>query len=264
MNGEAASTGVAAHERLRLVVAVCGVGSVVVPLLGEWAGSRLQQTYVTLKRGVAISDGGWTASVVLALFALLLSWLARGLARDAAEESAPAARADLKPGRYAALHRVGFVCALVMLAGRMTYDLIGPIVGHSSKRAFVSRARSDMRTLTSAIESYFVEHNAYPLRLDREGVLPKPVHSPPWRDFSDPFAAEKGTLFRYQSMTSADGTPGWIVWSGGPDLDLDITPENLASLYDPAARTPSYALIGRTYDPTNGSESDGDVYRLKQ
>jgi hypothetical protein len=54
---------------------------------------------------------------------------------------------------------------------------------------------------------------------------------------------------------------GWILISTGPDRDYDIVP---AAEYDPAKTVPSPALIEHTYDPTNGTTSNGDVYRMKE
>jgi hypothetical protein len=50
---------------------------------------------------------------------------------------------------------------------------------------------------------------------------------------------------------------GWILWSPGPDGRYDI---DAARDYDP--RVPiSPSLLEKTYDPTNGAVSAGDVWR---
>lgn len=107
--------------------------------------------------------------------------------------------------------------------------------------------------------------------------------------FTDPFADSKGAVFAYSNARRAFGV-GWIAWSYGPDTD-EKTPHatsalaggdigfssaprgGLASVSTPALtvgdtyynpnnpRSPS--LIEATYDPTNGTTSSGDVFRVK-
>ena len=74
--------------------------------------------------------------------------------------------------------------------------------------------------------------------------------------FSDPFAHATGLPFAYHAV----GNEGWIVWSAGPDGRYEIDP---ATDYDPAERVPKASLTGKTYDPSNGSESRGDIWRTK-
>jgi len=108
--------------------------------------------------------------------------------------------------------------------------------------------------------------------------------------FPDPFADTRGTTFRFYADTA-----GWIINSWGPDTD-QATKGNIAfeagtaflgdnpaatpdgsveTVYSSGTSQPSPTLIaGRgasaphnkayTYDPTNGTISDGDVYRTKQ
>jgi prepilin-type N-terminal cleavage/methylation domain-containing protein len=99
----------------------------------------------------------------------------------------------------------------------------------------------------------------------------------------DPFADTKGAAFGYANANEA----GWIIWSYGPDTDEstygDLEPQGtqlptpklsgnpgglwtVNSVYNPYISNPSIFLItgGYTYDPTNGSTSNGDVWRVKQ
>jgi len=95
---------------------------------------------------------------------------------------------------------------------------------------------------------------------------------------ADPFADTKGATFCYFANPN-----GWILWSPGPDTD-EASGTNLGNvtapganvvetLYDVREAQPSAALIAGsagtpprafTYDPTNGTVSPGDVYRVKQ
>ena len=54
---------------------------------------------------------------------------------------------------------------------------------------------------------------------------------------------------------------GWIMISPGPDCKFDIDP---AKCYDGNIPQPSELLIRMSYDPTNGTVSPGDVWRVKQ
>ncbi|MFH0793881.1 MAG: prepilin-type N-terminal cleavage/methylation domain-containing protein [bacterium] len=114
--------------------------------------------------------------------------------------------------------------------------------------------------------------------------------------FPDPFANTKGSTFGYYADTA-----GWILYSYGPDTDEGVTqtansPGDLAkglpvgcttvgaasilaaqyntspeSAYSSSVSQPSPTLIAGpssndafTYDPTNGTVSPGDVWRVKQ
>jgi prepilin-type N-terminal cleavage/methylation domain-containing protein len=94
--------------------------------------------------------------------------------------------------------------------------------------------------------------------------------------FADPFADTKGCIFAYYKDTN-----GWIVASFGPDTDENddtvgdigfASPYAVSTIYNSTEAQPSVALmVGNgasgeacTYDPTNGTVSPGDVYRVKQ
>jgi prepilin-type N-terminal cleavage/methylation domain-containing protein len=193
-------------------------------------------------------------------------------------------------------------------------------------RAKVARARADLRTMATALETYYVDNVSYPgqsssirssyvttgtgvfgindgttagdtfllLRMptfrrkidgnDRMLTLTTPV-SYISNYFPDPFATTKGAFFNYsRSPTVASG---WIMWSFGPDTDQEdpqaVTPQggenfggdivciNVGSYpyvdtnyYNPSLGNPTPSLVANsTYDPTNGTDSSGDVYRIK-
>ena len=72
------------------------------------------------------------------------------------------------------------------------------------------------------------------------------------------------------TVRAEPGVSGWILLSPGPDGDYDIPPHYDA--YDPNVPQPSIRLLtgtngqgsAFTYDPTNGTVSDGDIWRVKQ
>ena len=97
--------------------------------------------------------------------------------------------------------------------------------------------------------------------------------------FTDPFADNKGAVFAYSGSKS-----GWLAWSYGPDTDEkaghataptkaggDIGFQGTGisfrvgeTYYNPNVTVPSVNLIEATYDPSNGTTSEGDVWRNKQ
>ena len=91
---------------------------------------------------------------------------------------------------------------------------------------------------------------------------------------ADPFMSTRGAMGGYYTDPASTG---WILFSPGPDVDeakgmqLDVT---VYYVYQPWIAQPSQTLIGGadqssakrgsyTYDPTNGTSSAGDVYRVK-
>lgn len=80
------------------------------------------------------------------------------------------------------------------------------------------------------------------------------------------FARKWGLPFSYfKADAQVDSTTvsGYIIWTCGPDEHYDLTGENIARAYSPALHEPSPGLIQRTYDPSNGALSGGDIYRAK-
>jgi len=104
---------------------------------------------------------------------------------------------------------------------------------------------------------------------------------------ADPFATNRGCTFSYAAVFPGDphtppgkGGVGWILWSFGPDVDeyKGSSPSDSPFFaYDPAIGQPSALLLAGdsndgsdqdqdafTYDPTNGTVSGGDIWRVKQ
>ncbi len=148
-------------------------------------------------------------------------------------------------------------------------------------RTPVQRAKSDMRTLATAIEWYFADQGVYPVHTTNTAMsafagrrklagiptfrmrtsrgelasLTSPVAYVPAL-FEDPMAPGRDATYGYFT----DGK-GWIMFSPGPDGDYD----GCWRFYDSSIDGPSPGLlIGATYDPTNGWVSDGDVWRVKE
>ena len=143
-------------------------------------------------------------------------------------------------------------------------------------RAKVSRIRADLRSLATALESYFIDNNAYPVytvitansanadlnlsndaqnmptfRIRLAGDEFFGVTTP--RSYitsflSDPFAITRGLAFAYYTDTA-----GWVTWSLGPDSDenngggsvsSDLGPGNAyETVYTSTIAQPSTTLI---------------------
>ncbi len=90
--------------------------------------------------------------------------------------------------------------------------------------------------------------------------------------FPDPFMDTKAATSFYFANSS-----GWILWSPGPDTDQNTggdlgLNQSVETVYDIRISQPSVVLLtggpgtagSYSYDPTNGTVSPGDVYRVKQ
>jgi hypothetical protein len=76
--------------------------------------------------------------------------------------------------------------------------------------------------------------------------------------FEDPFNDGVNSVYSYHRT---ENPAGWILISPGTDTDFDIDP---SIHYDPALGFQSPALLMRAFDPTNGTVSDGDIFRTRQ
>jgi len=160
----------------------------------------------------------------------------------------------------------------------------------TSLRIGGSKVRTENRALAEALETYRDVHGAYPfgipfesrriirhdstplLALDLQGLGLEPASigfrlgwddntyegEYDYRDWFSSGVYHRAALpYRYYPKTG-----GWILISTGPDGDYDIDPE---ADYDPGIPQPSAHLlaVAGTYDPTNGTESDGDLWQVK-
>ena len=147
-------------------------------------------------------------------------------------------------------------------------------------RAKVSRAKADMRTIATAMESYCVDNRHYPPDYDAN-IYPGITMTDESRTYAelttpiayitsapqDPFrpipeAPQRGKYFEYfgKDAQPAYSTPAniaawektgtlWFIYSVGPDRVNDKLPANLDGPAD------------YCYDPTNGTVSIGDFGR---
>ena len=196
---------------------------------------------------------------------------------------APAVPADPAPPAATAAPAPAATVRPVRRPSRTTSTVaivaVTPDPAEDAVRQRVLRVRSDMRSMATGLETYYVDNNSYPIAtVERSVRKPGPGESavPSFTGpspgsmttpisyltsyFEDAFGRDDQT-FAYWAPTDATGQAnGWIVFSPGPDgkFDLDWTK------YDPKLPQPSANIISYAYDPTNGTWSRGDIIRVKQ
>jgi prepilin-type N-terminal cleavage/methylation domain-containing protein len=160
-------------------------------------------------------------------------------------------------------------------------------------RAKVAKVKSEHQSMATAIEAFFVDHNVYPdssavtdrqmtLLTDYAGgnLLTTPIDyiSSLLTDvFADANSIAETPLCLYGYKGDILG--GWILTSYGPDVDMqtggNIIEETMYDLSLGTAAMPGDPLFlyyddtgadgtAATYDPTNGTTSDGDIWRVRQ
>lgn len=162
-------------------------------------------------------------------------------------------------------------------------------------RTQVSRAKRDMRTLSIAIESFHIDHNAYPAGRklkdvwnsveDLEGAgiahlrtvepgrpgltgtdghqgLSTPIGYIARAVLNDPFSplTPKNPYIYHVGDRDRYGSKMWywILVSAGPDGDYDFDPTQ------PFDESRAEFLTSVTYDPSNGTVSNGDLMRTEK
>ncbi len=128
-------------------------------------------------------------------------------------------------------------------------------------RAKVSRARSDMRTIGQALESYYVDNNRYPISMAAPGLrsLTDPIEYLSTIP-EDAFSAN-GRSYRYGGAPPAR-PHRWILVSQGPDQQTHTRSLWLyPGINSPHINDPEDTFPLIIYDPTNGIVSKGDIIR---
>lgn len=164
-------------------------------------------------------------------------------------------------------------------------------------RAKIATAKSDMRAQATAIESFHVDHNEYPDIFTRMNVITTPIAyitSIPRDVFrlnqkADDPSPWRQKRYRYGAMP-IDNPSRWVLASVGPDTDIDTysslnagggaDTENTLNFeadnsalrfypgYSPELFSPIGAMVNSAafkyveYDPTNGTISSGDIFRM--
>lgn len=148
-------------------------------------------------------------------------------------------------------------------------------------RAKVARAKSEIRNLAVALETYYIDNNAYSPAVDFTGAIADsgeysvgqvgwPLTTPVAHQSSvpnDPFGPKKpDDPWERKYQLGVNYLEYWIMTSLGPDLDDDMRESDYA---DPVGVAHGEIALFLTqfegdyveYDPTNGTISSGDVFR---
>jgi hypothetical protein len=179
-----------------------------------------------------------------------------------------------------ALPSKGFI-AVVMLIAVIVVAVGVPNLYEGSVRSAVSRTKMDMRSLSSALNAYYEDHKAFPSSCPLAGFSPyvqelkkaggeRLVTIEPGSArraglttpvayivslFEDWDSPQHDFPFAYHADAN-----GWILVSPGPDRKYEIDP---AADYTSSITQPAVRLLLKTYDPTNGTRSGGDIWRIR-
>lgn len=139
-------------------------------------------------------------------------------------------------------------------------------------RAKVSRVRSDIRTIALGLEAYRVDNDRYPPHRDNPRdmtVLTTPVSYltaipvDPFSSLMNHTYSMTGLYYTWQDLLSIyrDMNPSW---GGGDWLSRRVGEGRMWSLSSPGPDLEETMAADATliYDPTNGTISTGDIYRL--
>lgn len=194
-------------------------------------------------------------------------------------------------------------------------------------RSKVARVKGDQRTMTIALETYYLDLNQYPMQdssthtnnvgFGANAGLPASDgqgkifgYMPTFRIkadgndmvatlttpigyvtsfYADPFADTKGVTFSYSISRYGNG---YVLWSYGPDSDEEApsgggtgypsggdlvvsgpdswsgtdglnAPYVSETYYNASLGSAQPNMLNATYDPSNGTSSNGDIYRTK-
>lgn len=181
-----------------------------------------------------------------------------------------------KAGRISAFTLIELLIVVAIIA--ILAAIAVPNFLEAQVRAKISRVKSDMRTVGTGMESYFVDNNSYPNDSDNNKTERDSGQNGLLRLTSpiaflmtvpgDPFApSQEDGMYELGSGADNEGWDGyckstgkavqtWLLISPGPDAvpgEEDDTKKNDQWPFT----TECFA-----YDASNGTKSDGDIYRV--
>lgn len=143
-------------------------------------------------------------------------------------------------------------------------------------RSKVAAVRSDHRTIATALESYYVDHNVYPEDYAEyrqaggygQGRLTSPIAyltTVPLDVFGGYLDQVQGRqIITYTLGTSPTDAPNkWILVSAGPNKIDETSPAfSYPGYSEDIFENPASGYFYIRYDPTNGTTSAGDILRV--
>lgn len=149
----------------------------------------------------------------------------------------------------------GFFVALVILGSILYIQITAHFEARIRQNAHLTRTQ--LGQLQNRLDSYHAAHKQFPPMRQMAGS-----RAPPHMTFDmgegalsalqDPFSSAKDRAFAYHT----DGQR-WLLYSAGPDKDYDIDAPNELVSFAVGSLTET---IAKTYDPTNGTASNGDIW----
>lgn len=222
---------------------------------------------------------GLAVGSVLLCGGFVLAYPARAMARRILDdESGFGSETSRTLARWAM--RLGAAGYAVWPTIPILLSIMAPGCRFSPERAKQARVKADMRSMATALEAYRADHGQYPACtfIAAESAIPATTGKsrPTFRVAASGILATMTTPVAYLTGYPHDAfsrqrppatfayytrNDSWIMWSPGPDGDYDTDWKTL----DLAVPLPSeHVLTKLTYDPTNGSLSDGDIWRVKE
>lgn len=153
-------------------------------------------------------------------------------------------------------------------------------------RSKVSAVKANMRTVATAMEAYYVDYNSYTCdsdntpRAGEDGLirLTTPVGyitslaTDPFQSHVNPTGGQSARYYElgsgsdnggWTAPVGGDGTPkinSWLLISVGTDVGTPAAADDTDG-NDEWPGSSSFRVDTKNYDPTNGTISDGDIYR---
>ena len=167
------------------------------------------------------------------------------------------------------------IVVFAILASIFLYSSRGMVV-----RVKVSRVKQEQDTLAHSLNVHRVRNEAFPTA--EEGLIKLLQNSQYMAQIPrDPFSKDGNEIYRYVSFGDENYPirPQWLLISVGPDGDIDYPSKNEEEITSQtgggsfSARGGSASRAGAfpqsfheliltlTYDPTNGIDSSGDIFR---
>ena len=154
--------------------------------------------------------------------------------------------------------------------------LLTPNVLEPSPRSRTSRAQSDFRMLATALEAYAIDYETYPQTLWQLSTPVSYLTTPPYDIFPVPperslFSRPKPRALPLYARFNAEVTTGgartvyrsWVLVSCCYDGTFQIDPARDLPPGETLTREEAERrLVDKTYDPSNGAGTPGDIFRL--
>ena len=159
---------------------------------------------------------------------------------------------------------VGALSLVMMLPAAAIFVAISlPNFFEAQTRARVARTKAELRVMEFGVEAYKIDHGTYPARADQITTPVAYVSSVPRDVFAEEAERDPSLVYAPLGLGSQNGRMGFhgfILLGRGPDCTLSIDPARDLPIDKPLKPDEMQSiLLPKTYDPTNGTNSAGDI-----